>query len=94
MGMGGDQSDQSAAPLPATNGQQMEQKRTKTLLELLVAELATVAARQINWNALLQHFMQRFSHADGNGEEPKVAVADVGTTPSDQVLDGKQRFKS
>ncbi len=77
---------------PANNGQPTEQKRTKSLLELLITELALMAARQVNWNALLQHLMQRFSpatHNNGSEEEPRVAVANVGTTPSDQVLDGK-----
>jgi len=62
--------------------------RAKGLMELLVTELLTVAARRINWTAWLAQLMPRGRH-QGNGAataEPAGAVADAETHPAADTL--------
>jgi hypothetical protein len=65
-------------------------KRRKGLVELLAAELVTVAAQRVDWGKLIQQLMTRFGHGGGASapEEPSVAVGDAGTTSADEAFDG------
>ena len=77
---------------PAPTPTPMPAQGRRGLLELLLVEVATVAARRINWTALLQNLLPRFGSARSAPapDEPSVGIANVGTTRPGQKFDGQR----